>query len=65
MAAILLARRMARGEVLPVGAMPCMGLLQLKDFQPEFQRWGMKVDLVTEPVAAPVQGATLPHGIVR
>lgn len=41
MAAILLARRLARGEPLPAGARPCMGLLQLDDFAPEFERWGM------------------------
>jgi saccharopine dehydrogenase-like NADP-dependent oxidoreductase len=50
MAAILLARRLARGEALPPGAMPCMGLLRLQEFMPEFQRWGMKIDLVTESI---------------
>lgn len=49
MAAMLLARRLARGEVLPVGAQPCMGLLALDEFTPEFRRWGMVAELVEEP----------------
>jgi hypothetical protein len=48
MAAILLAQKLAGGEALPVGAMPCMGLLRLDDFEPEFRRWGMLTDIVTE-----------------
>jgi hypothetical protein len=48
MAAILLARRLARGEALPVGAMPCMGLLLLDEFAPEFARWGMTTETLTE-----------------
>jgi hypothetical protein len=48
MAAILLARRLARGDTLQPGARPCMGLLALDDFAPEFARWGMSTDLVTE-----------------
>lgn len=48
MAAILLARRLARGEALPVGAMPCMGLVALEAFAPEFSRWGMQAELVEE-----------------
>lgn len=38
-AAILLARRLARGEVLQSGAFPCMGYLTLSEFAPEFARW--------------------------
>lgn len=49
MAAILLARRLAHGGSVPDGARPCMGLLALDDFAPEFERWGMRTDLVTEP----------------
>ena len=49
MAAILLARRLARGEPLPTGAHACMGLVKLAGFSPEFQRWGMVVDLVAAP----------------
>lgn len=48
MASILLARRLARGEVLPVGAQACMGLLTLDDFLPEFSRWGMATDILVE-----------------
>ena len=46
MAAILLARRLARGESLAPGAMPCMGLLTLEDFRPEFVRWDMRTDVL-------------------
>jgi len=40
-AAVLLARRLARGEPLPVGAQACMGLLTLAEFEAEFARWGI------------------------
>jgi saccharopine dehydrogenase-like NADP-dependent oxidoreductase len=49
MAAILLARRLARGEVFQSGAFPCMGFLTLLDFAPEFARW--KITTRTEEVA--------------
>ncbi len=39
MAAILLSRRLARGEVFKSGALPCMGFLTLSEFAPEFARW--------------------------
>ena len=48
MAAILLARRIARGEALPLGARACTGLLALSEFAPEFARWGMVTDVVDE-----------------
>lgn len=48
MAAILLARRLARGEALPLGAHACAGLLALSEFEPEFARWGMVTDVVDE-----------------
>lgn len=48
MAAILLARRMARGQGLPAGAHACVGLLPLAEFEPEFARWGMSTDFVDE-----------------
>lgn len=38
-AAVLLARRFARGEALPVGAHACLGLLSLAEFEREFVRW--------------------------
>lgn len=42
MAAILLTNKLARGEVTARGAMPCMGLLTLDEFEPEFARWGIE-----------------------
>lgn len=41
MAAILLARKLARGEMKVRGAHPCMGFLALSEFEPEFRRWGI------------------------
>lgn len=38
-AAILLARKLADGAVLPLGAHACMGLLTLAEFEVEFARW--------------------------
>lgn len=51
MAAILLARRLARGDGPPPGAHTATGWLPLSDFEPEFARWGMATDIVDE--AAP------------
>ena len=48
MAAILLARRLSRGEVPRPGAQPCMGLLPLYEFAPEFARWGMVTETMEE-----------------
>jgi hypothetical protein len=39
MAAILLAQKLARGEIATRGAFPCMGFLTLSDFEAEFKRW--------------------------
>jgi len=39
MAAILIARKLARGEIVERGAYPCMGFLALSDFEREFSRW--------------------------
>jgi hypothetical protein len=50
MAAILLARRLARGEVFRPGAFPCMGFLMLSEFGPEFSRW--KITTRVEEAAA-------------
>lgn len=50
MAAILLARRLARGPRLPTGAFACTGLLELAEFEPEFARWGMTTDINEEPI---------------
>jgi hypothetical protein len=41
MAAILLARKLARGEITARGAHTCMGFLTLSEFEPEFRRWGI------------------------
>jgi hypothetical protein len=41
MAAILLARRLARGDTFAHGAFPCMGLLKLSEFAPLFARHGI------------------------
>ncbi|HSW04682.1 MAG TPA: saccharopine dehydrogenase, partial [Aquabacterium sp.] len=48
MAAILLARRWARGEAVTPGAGPCAGLLSLAEFAPEFARWGMVSEVIEE-----------------
>jgi hypothetical protein len=42
MAAVLIARKLVRGQISTVGALPCMGLLTLEEFQPEFRRWGIR-----------------------
>jgi hypothetical protein len=41
LAAVLLARRLAKGALDGTGAFPCMGYLRLGDFQPEFRRLGI------------------------
>jgi hypothetical protein len=48
MAAILLARQLARHEPMQPGAQPCLSLLKLAAFEPEFARWGMHCDIVDE-----------------
>ena len=48
MAAILLARKLAAGATLPVGAHACVSLLTLAEFQPEFDRWGMVSEVVND-----------------
>jgi len=42
MAAVLMARKLAAGEIKLTGAHPCMGFLNLADFEPGFARWGMQ-----------------------
>jgi hypothetical protein len=46
MPAILIARKLARGELTETGAYPCMGFLKLEEFEPEFARWGMKTTIL-------------------
>ena len=57
MAAILLARKLSRGDGLPRGAFACMGALPLTDFEPEFDRWGMVTETFEE---AADHGASTP-----
>jgi saccharopine dehydrogenase-like NADP-dependent oxidoreductase len=51
MAAILLARRLARGDLPPAGAQACCGLLTLPEFETEFARWSMLTDVIDEGLA--------------
>jgi hypothetical protein len=39
MAAVILANKLKRGDSCEPGAKVCLGLLELSDFQPEFDRW--------------------------
>ncbi len=48
MAAILLTRRLARKEILDVGAYTSIGWLSLSDFEPEFSKWNMVTDITDE-----------------
>lgn len=45
MPAILLVQKLLRGEIERRGAFPCMGLLTLDEFEPEFARWNMQTQL--------------------
>jgi len=49
MAAILLARRLARGQLFTAGAFACMGFLSLADFSAEFARWNITTRVEEEP----------------
>lgn len=46
MPAILLTHKLLRGEGGHHGALPCMGLLTLDEFAPEFARWGIRTQLL-------------------
>lgn len=50
MAATLLARRILRGNAPGPGALPCMGLLSLAEFAPEFARWNISTRIVESAV---------------
>jgi len=52
MPAILLARRLAWGEGIGIGAHAAMGLLTLAEFEPEFERWVMVTEWNEEGAAA-------------
>lgn len=45
MASILLARKLASGSTVPVGASTATGHLTLAEFEPEFARWSMETDV--------------------
>lgn len=45
MPAILLTRKLARGEIAVRGAYACTGFLALEDFQPEFERWRISTSI--------------------
>lgn len=45
MAAILLARRLANGELREIGARTSASMLELSDFEPEFRKWDMVTDM--------------------
>jgi hypothetical protein len=59
MAAVLLAKRWAAGGPLAAGAYPCVGLLQLAEFAPEFAQWGMQTDTQIAHPTALTHGAAL------
>lgn len=46
MAAIVLARQLAQGKSLPIGAHTSMGLVPLEAFAPEFAKWAMLTDII-------------------
>jgi saccharopine dehydrogenase-like NADP-dependent oxidoreductase len=48
MATVLLACKLADGELELTGAFPCMGLLKLEEFDAEFQRWDITSEIAEE-----------------
>src|SRR5262249_52280907 len=50
MAAILLARKLARGELTLRGAHPCVGFLTLGEFESEFRRWRISTLVRESPI---------------
>ncbi len=58
MAAIVLARKLAASDAMASGAFTAAGMLSLREFEPEFAKWGMVTDLVDEAPAW--SQATLP-----
>jgi hypothetical protein len=49
MAAQLLTLKLIRGDSVPLGARPCVGLLSLSEFEPEFARWGITTQVEVAP----------------
>jgi hypothetical protein len=43
MAAILVARKLIEGKLTVTGAFPCMGFLELTEFEQEFARWDISI----------------------
>jgi hypothetical protein len=56
-AALALARRFVAGETLPAGARPCVAMLTLSDFEPEFTRHRFKTCIETIPLRSPFETA--------
>lgn len=48
MAAILLARKISTKQISSAGAFACMSMLELKEFESEFAKWGMVTDILEE-----------------
>lgn len=61
MAAILLARRLARGQLTQVGATTALGLLTLADFESEFAKWDMVCDQGPSMQAIGYDGTSTKH----
>jgi hypothetical protein len=49
LAALLLTRRLARGDALPAGARTALGLFSLEDFQDGFERLGVSTEMTETP----------------
>lgn len=49
MASVLLTRRLADARPMPSGALPCVGILTLSDFESEFARWDMRTSIEDGP----------------
>jgi len=59
-AALALARRSVAGEALPIGAGPCVAMLTLADFEPEFSRHGFTTEIEIAPLISPFETALGP-----
>lgn len=56
-AALALARRLAQSGDLPIGARPCVALLRLEEFEPEFTRHGFTTRIDTTALTSPFDSA--------
>lgn len=59
-AALALAQRILAGEPPPAGARPCVGLLDLDAFEPEFARHGFTTRIDVTPLRSPFEAALGP-----